>query len=213
MNVERVWPAYQLSVTVDHLVDMTYDAALIPFPGSDTTFFYSKGELRIPLPLRFVANFSAIRGRDYPVTRPPDVDIMSKRMLDVLRSVGPFEHRVHPVVLIDDTVDPAKRYAPDGSLRRDIIDESFVFVQLLSHTDAFDWERSVYTRDDLLPGRVLEIDKFVLRDVPLPPLFRLSARPGCLYVSAAAKDAIERAGLRGPDFPPYWMGWGRPDAR
>ena len=78
--------------------------------------------------------------------------------------------------------------------------EGFAGIQLSTYLDAFDWERSEYQRDEVFPDEVYMIDKLVLKEVPLPPLFRLAARPVVLMVSAQARAAMEKAKIRGVRF-------------
>ena len=80
--------------------------------------------------------------------------------------------------------------------------EGFCAVQLSDYSDAFDWERSQYDRDEVLPERVSYLDRLVLKDVPLPPLFRLAARPRALMVSAAGREALEAEHVRGITYLP-----------
>jgi hypothetical protein len=47
------------------------------------------------------------------------------------------------------------------------------------------------------------IHKLVLRDMPLPPIFRLAAQPHYVYISADARRALGAAGIRGVDYLRY----------
>jgi hypothetical protein len=197
--------AYQLWPEATHLVDMAYDVSALPIAARP--LFASMAPLDIVEPLLFEANFGALRGRDLPVSAPATWPIMSRRMLDVLLSVAPFEHRAIRCVMIDDTVPSNDRRDASGNLRREIVDERFIAVQLTKHVDAFDWERSVYERDERSPSSVADVSSLVLRDdVELPPLFRLSAYPQRLFVSAEARTALEAAGLSGLTFRTYNFG-------
>lgn len=196
--------AYEIHPTADHLIDMTYDVSLIRSGNADyeRVFFAETARIASPEPLQFVANFDALKGRDFPVPEPIDFPIMSRRMLEILRTVGPFEHRALTCVMIDDTVMPAERY-DDRGLRHDIVDDRYVAVHLTTHVaDAFDWERSKYERDDDEPERLLVLEKLVLKEAPLPPLFRLAPYPRVLFVSAEAKAALEGERVRGVHFVP-----------
>lgn len=184
--------AFALEHDGEHLGDDQTDASLVEFEGSDALagLIDDRPLTRLPERICFEANTATLEKIDYPIN-DHGWPIMSTRMLDVLRAVGDFPHRAIPLVMLDDTVDPPR----PGSANRD-----FVAVQLTGYTDAFDWDRSEYTRSALADDRVLKVKKLVLKDAPLPPLFRLSARPGPLLVSAAARAALEAAGIGGVRF-------------
>ena len=212
------WRAYQIKGDASHLVDRSYDIDFLRWPGSEHVPLWSKDALSLPPPpLAFVANFPAVRESDFPVTASPRPLQMSKRMLGVLLDAGQFDHRAHPVVLLDDVeIGKVPWNEPHLTLRKllpksAIDDERFVFVQLTSYVDGFDWEKSIFEPDDEAPGEVTSITRLVLRDVPFPPLFRLSAYPYRVFASPAGREAVIRAGLRGVVFNPYWLGWQRPD--
>ncbi len=183
---------------------MTYDVSLVRSAGVDPDrwFLWQTRIFDVREPLEFVANIEALRGRDLPVPEPSTWPVMSRRMLDVLISVGSFARRAIRCVVIDDKVMPADRY-DDRGLRRDVTDDRFVVLHLTEHVrDAFPWDRSEYERDDRDPAQVLAVPKLVLRDVPLPPVFRLAPYPRVLFVSAAAKVALEVAKVVGAHFVP-----------
>lgn len=152
----------------------------------------------MPDRIYFEANVQTVQRLDYPEN---DVKwpIMSARMREALLGRGDVPHRLIPVTMLDDTIPTKARLAPTGEPRPGVALDGLAAVQLLEHLDAFDWDRSEYTRDDRLPGRVRRLRRLVLQHVPLPPLFRLSAAPVHLLVSAAARDMLERAGMRGLD--------------
>jgi hypothetical protein len=102
-----------------------------------------------------------------------------------------------PIIMLDDTVLQKDRFDGSGNPRDKVALEGFSAVHLLEHIDAFDWERSEYTRDEDIPSEVSRLARLVLKDVALPSLFRLSAAPMHLFVSAAARQALDRAGIKG----------------
>jgi hypothetical protein len=195
--------AYRLFWDTKHLERGEDDAVLVPFEGQDYVCGWVGTRVcQVPNPVLFEANFEVTRQSDYPCN---DVNwpIMSPRILETLRKVGDFPHRLVPVRLVDRSVPGPKRYLPDGTLRPDVIDDRFAAVQLIEHIDVVDWERSVFERDQIGPGIVFHsFDKLVLRepDGGLPPLFRIPSSKGLLLVSAAARQALESAGIRGVVF-------------
>ncbi len=195
--------AYRLFWDTKHLGKTDEDATLVPFKGKEYVCGWIGTEpLQVPDPVLFEANFKVTRQSDYPCN---DVNwpLMSPRMIEVLRSVGDFPHRLVPVRLVDHKVRRAARYVPDGSLRPEVMDDRFAAVQLTEHIDVVDWERSVFERDQIGPGIVFHsFDKLILREPSggFPPLFRIPASKGLLLVSARARRALEAAGIVGIKF-------------
>ena len=191
--------AFALEVDGDHLGDDDVDASLVKFEGSSDLvgLIEDRPLMRLPERICFEANTDTLKQVDYPINDQA-WPIMSTRMLGVLRAVGDFPHRAIPLIMLDDTVEG--KFDAAGPPRLGVANHDFVAVQLTSYTDAFDWDRSEYTRSALADDRILKAKRLVLTDAPLPPLFRLSARPGPLLVSAAARAALEKAGIGGVRF-------------
>jgi hypothetical protein len=193
--------AYQMYWNMKHIKGTVYDATLVPFEGKEYICGWKGTERhRIPAPVLFEANFKITRQSDYPCN---DVNwpLMSPRMMEILRGIDCFLHRLVPVLLVDRTVPRSARYLPDGRLRPEVVDDRFAALQLTEHIDAVDWERSMFRRSPI-DATLCFFDKLVLVSPPkgLPPLFRLSSNEGMLLVSAAARRALETAGLRGVTF-------------
>jgi hypothetical protein len=145
--------------------------------------------------------------------------LMSKRMLYVLRSIGDFPHkvistRIYDYSFQDQGNDSFGRHdyegpiiAPGGEFNED-----YVGLQLLDHVDGIDYEHSEFDLnpdpENLLPNLVLppDIINLVLKEPVdgFPPIFRLAKhRTTYLFVSPAAKKALEAAGIRGLGFTEY----------
>jgi hypothetical protein len=187
---------------LSHLGDNEYDARLIKFRGwEDTLRLSSAKAYSLPKVVRFDADFRALSKLDYPYN---DVrwPIMSARMLDVLTGVGQLRHKLIPVIMVKDTVHPNDRYDEAGRPKTNMENTHFAAVQLLEPLDALDWEKSDAKRDEDLPRRAQEIQHLVLKEPPqgFPPLFRLSAYPTVLLVSASARHALETSAVQGIDF-------------
>lgn len=117
---------------------------------------------------------------------------MSKRMVEVLLSVGDFPHQIIPITFRDElgiTLEP-----------------DYVILQLNELSNLFDLEKSVYTLEptvlDPTKSMVWDIEKLRLVKPAggFPPIFRVNWEKTCLYVSAKAKNALEAAGLKGLRF-------------
>jgi hypothetical protein len=194
---------YDLLHEASHIKGAVYDATLVPFEGDVYVCGWIGTEhLQVPEPILFEANFQVTRQSDFPCN---DVHwpIMSPRMIEILRGVRDFPHRLVPVQFVDREVRGPARYLPDGSMRPELIDDRFAVVQLTEHIDCVDWERSVFERDEIDTGVIFySFDRLVLREPHggFPPLFRIPARKSMLLVSAEARRALEKAGIVGVAF-------------
>ena len=195
--------AYLLRRDVNHLVDAEQDAWLLDkFEGyANVSFGLQRSyEDVLPAPIRFGTTFDLLAWNDYPST---DVKwpIMSQKMLRVLQSVGEFEHRTIPVIMLDKRL---ARGVAGQAVPLDAENHDYMVVQLLEHLEAFDWEASTYTPHPRLPNYVRRVQKLHLKTPSggFPPLFRLTVSPAYLFVSAAAKLALEAAKVGGVQFIP-----------
>jgi hypothetical protein len=165
------------------------------FPPSPGYNVYCQGSTKInlPVPVPFVGLIAYLPDLDYPYNdnRWP---IISPDMLKVLESVRDFRHCVYPTIINDSSTDD-----PPG------VNESFLILQTLEFLDAFDFDKSEYVMHPEVEGVADKASKIILKEPPkgLPPMFRLNVREDLLFVSAAAKEALEAAGRdRGVDFIP-----------
>ena len=199
--------AYDLFWDTKHLGKMDEDATLVPFEGKEYICSWMGTKLHeVPEPVLFEAKFKVTRQSDYPCN---DVNwpLMSPRMIEVLRAVGDFPHRLIPVRFIDQRARRNKRYLPDGSLRPEVIDDRFAAVQLTEHIDVVDWERSTFKPSRINPKSGY-FDKLTLVEPAggLPPLFRVPSDTSMLFASAEARRALEAAGIVGIKFLPLPAG-------
>jgi hypothetical protein len=126
--------------------------------------------------------------------------IMSGNMLRDLKEVGDFQHRCYPIEVTDFTLAHASKTARSG---RSFI--GYQIVQTLENLDIFDWEKSQYIKQESSDNCIQSAEKVILKktDQALPPLFRISAYPSKLFVSAIAKEKItENRYYRGLRFTP-----------
>jgi hypothetical protein len=145
---------------------------------------------------------------DYPYI--PEVSywpIISRRMLDVLLSVGDFPHQVIPVVFR--SIDRPE-YSEEEWLAKSLVrNHDYIILHLLELSDVFDMERSEYNTERGVadPEMVLltNIYNIVLKEPEggFPPIFRIKGDELPWYVSAKAKQALEDAGIQGLDFDTY----------
>jgi hypothetical protein len=160
-------------------------ASMVPFAGAASVSLLLTRALEIPEPVDFEANVETIRQVDYP-DNDKRWPIMSERMRAILLPGAP-RYRLIRVLFLDDT---GEGDAIDG----------FAAIQFLEHIDALDLERSEVTPDPDFLGEALSVKRYVLKDMPLPPIFRLSAYAMHLFVSHEARRALEAAGIKGVSF-------------
>jgi len=179
---------------------------LVEFPGwkSNRLLASVSPPFQPSEPVEFDTNFALLDDApDYP-NNTADWPVMSRRMFDVLLSVGEFAHHAIPVTLVQDTIPVDVRYDALGRPKPEYSKTNYVAVQLLSYADVFDRERSLFTLSRRDPDEIMRIRKLAL-DIPpegLPPLFRLEVYDIHLFVSAEARAALDSAGIRGPEYVP-----------
>jgi hypothetical protein len=186
--------------------DLGYDAK--PFPDQDVKRFsnvYTEPvEVNIPSePILFQGLLSTVHQTDYPVTMGETFPIMSRRLVEVLESVGSFPHQVIPVRILDGAIgrrlsDGDNRYDTEGNLKPEYYTDDYVLLHLTSHLDAMDLDHSEYEDYDPATNSIMFVDKFAFKDIgkEYPPIFRLLHCPSDLFISEAAKQALEAAGMR-----------------
>jgi hypothetical protein len=145
-----------------------------------------------------------------------DIDlepVISKRMLYVLRSVGEFPYkaistRIYDYRFQDQGDESYGRHDYEGPAIEPggEFNEDYVGLQLLEHIDVIDYEHSEF-RPRINPDRIPHITNLVLKEPVngFPPIFRLNRadKRSTLYVSPAAKVALEEAGIKGLGFTEY----------
>lgn len=149
----------------------------------------------VPEPVEFTGFFPTVLETDMPIAER-NLPFFSRAFLAALLEVRDFPHRVITTRITDDV----SGGDPDYPLGRTTDD--YVLIQVLGHLNILDLERSEYSNYDEEIDRVRGLKKTVLRipEAGLPPLFRLTASPTLLLVSAAGRAALEAAGIRGARF-------------
>jgi hypothetical protein len=192
--------AFALDVDAGHFGAHESAASLVKFDGWELiTRLMDDRPDKIPQRLFFAGNLRQLKNLDYP-RNDQGWPIMSRRMRETLLEAGDFAHRAVPVVMLDHTI--ANKFDTAGNPRPGVALHGFAAMNLSCYVDAFDWERSEYEPHRRIEGRVQLAHKLVLKDVPLPPLFRLAALPSLLLVSADGRAKLTAAGIRGIRFKP-----------
>lgn len=194
MTAQTISPvtAPQAYILKHDLAHLESDVQLVKFAGWEDlrTALIRPDLFNLAIPFVFEVHSDVLESSDFI---PTDVlwPILSKRMLEILFSVGPFSHGSYPVTI----------------LRNGLENHDYVVLHLLRHYDAIDWEKSVYKPATVTPGTnsVLEksqLQKIVLKEPKygLRPIFRISTFPEDLCVSAEGRAALEAAGIRGARF-------------
>jgi hypothetical protein len=176
-----------------------YENRLLELP--ETTFFYLYSHKSY---IQTLDSFHAL-----------DTDcIYSKKMIDTLLSVRDFKHHMYPIAVLEEGAIKFQRnpngykapkpYEDPQSFKKKSLREDLLIFQTLEFLDVFDWEKSDYRQSELSkevgsPGRVNE---YVFKEPSggFPPLFRLVNDPITLFISAEARDALNKAGIRGPAY-------------
>jgi hypothetical protein len=198
---------YILKREYSHLIDMSYDIALLPFVGSENLKYQllSQNEFQVPQPVKFLANFNVIPSNtDYPVA-DHDLEVMSNKMIATLKHVGPVKLGEFSTVFIDDTYIVDDRYDSKGNLKAEVpVVTGFSIVQILDILKAFDFENSDYKPLKSNPNFPGVIKKMVLKEPVerFPPLFRIFEQPSSVFVSQEARTALEANRIKGCVFQP-----------
>ncbi|MBI9064673.1 MAG: hypothetical protein JEZ14_21995 [Marinilabiliaceae bacterium] len=189
---------YKLSWDLSHSGDPEKDAFHLPFKNENEfgVDIISLREFELPEQIYFQANFNLIPKYDYPLTSL-EVPVVSKRILEILNSLGDFSFRLIPVIMIDDTYF-SELFDANNRLNSNVpVNTSYSIIQIMSYTEVFDYENSIFEEDFILP--VGHIDKLVLKKPQngFPPIFRIQEKASEIFISKEAKEALELANIKG----------------
>jgi hypothetical protein len=195
-----------------HIMDMAFfEAFSIALGGTRGELLRDSKHIigaRMPEEIVFAGLKDWLGPTDYPYIREVDCwPIISRRMLDVLLSVGDFPHQVIPVVF--KSVDHPGYSDEERRAKSLIRNHDYIILQLLELSDVFDMEKSEYNTERGVadPEMILLTDVWnvVLKEPQggFPPIFRVKDYELRLYVSAEAKQALEDAGIQGLGFDTY----------
>jgi hypothetical protein len=194
--------AYDIRPNLDHIPKRpkrgevaTFDAILFPEGCIKNWDLINISTYNGPEPIIFLGWIERLSKTDFP-RNIPGLPIISKRMLEVLLSVGDFPHRVISTRIfpyeLRYTGDTGEHWNPEN-LPIDLCNQDYVVVQLLEYTNATDYDRSTFRIHPAFPDDPPVVDQLVLRCPPsgFPPLFRVDSSRLKLFISPSAKIALE----------------------
>jgi hypothetical protein len=148
---------------------------------------------QMPKEIKFIADRDYLSMTDFPNLKDADYwPVMSRKMAEVILSVGDFPHQIIPVTFEDYWDIP--------------IECEYVILHPTKLSDFLDQDKSIYSRETAMDdsGRtfICDIKKLVLKEPEdgFPPMFRVKWKSVSLFVSTEAKTALEAAGIRGLRF-------------
>jgi hypothetical protein len=207
ISAERTVKAYRLmpeSETVNS--DLGFHAQVVPFEGYEQisiAMCEPSETVEFPNPVEFQGLLSTVKQTDFPVIQE-GWPVMSKRMVEVLESVGSFPHRILPARILDGRIGRSlaegdRRFDEQGNFKPEFYTDDYVLLQLTEHLDAMDLERSVYRRYDPEINSISGLRKPVFKDIgrEYPPIFRPVHSPVGFFISDSAKLALEAAEIQG----------------
>ena len=206
---------YALTADAAHIEEEdVFDAVLIEFDGSDNVTFIRPGvdyhqEYGAPRVIEFVGNLANAAWLDHIFTVPRNLLLISKKMVRVLESVGPFRYRLIPTVIYSEKIkhlvlDRFTRQrnwyqVEDPALRND----DFVILQLLDELDCLDRERTIVEGVPFSQSGETYLGKEEAQHLELrapeggfPPVFCVPELTFYCFTEEA-KQACDRAGLKG----------------
>jgi hypothetical protein len=199
--------AYRLTPEAESVnPDLGFHAQVVPFEGIEQTSVAMSDPsepIELPNPVEFQGLLSTVRQTDFPVIEE-GWPVMSKRMVEVLESVGSFPHRVIPVRIFDGDIGRSlaegdRRFDEQGNFKPEFYTDDYVLLQITEHLDVMDLERSVYSRYHPKANMVSGLRKPVFEDIDreYPPIFRPLHSPTDLFITKKAKQALEASDIQG----------------
>ncbi|WP_028973391.1 hypothetical protein [Spirochaeta cellobiosiphila] len=194
---------YNLYWNIDHLVDIEYDIFHMPFENDVLTsaYFFGGKEFSIPDKFLFSGDFDSVGTFDF-ITNDLRLPIFSKKMIDLLTSLGDFEHELIPCEIFDFSL-PHEKVFEDRSkwlFKPSIeLNKDYYALRPLGDFLEMDYEKSEYETLSRLPGEMGAVTNLVVKQTGggLPPLFRIKEKFSQILVPESVKAELEAAGLKG----------------
>jgi hypothetical protein len=212
--------------------DKRWDAEMIYFDGWEDAGFKNptidyKG--KVPPIIEFVGNLQILEWSDFPYISPSRL-MMSRKMLDILLSIHPFNHRVYPTRVYSYEIDELVRYSYDGTRTDYQVEESalytekFIIMQLTEALDVLDENKTILARSVLQLAGSTDVSndgdviaasesgiwyypeswtkhyEFTREEKDLPPVFAAPKTP--YFFTEVAVRALKANNIRGVEFRP-----------
>ncbi len=195
--------------------DRQWDAELIYFDGYQNVGFENPAmdfTDKLPPVIEFVGNLEVMKWSDFAYTDQPYL-VMSRKMLEVLLSIQPFQYRIYPTLIYSYEIDELVCSAFDGT-RTDyhvedpaLFTDKFIIMQLAETIDVLDEDKTIVkgktARESdrwYLSESYVEHYEFTKQEKDLPPVFTTPKTP--YFYTEAAVRALEANNIRGAEFRP-----------
>ncbi len=199
MRLEPNGVAYELNHDLERLADCLIfgeDVAIQEYDGYNEHLFYEEEHFEHPSLIIYQGYLEAVKHLDYLLT-DNSWDVMSKRMYEVLLSVGEFSHQAIPIAVVDWKMPKNDWFDSKRELKEGILTD-YLALHLTEHLNIFDFEKSEYTKekDD---GYVDRVDEYVFKipEQGLSPIFKIPEMRTRTFVSMEARKALKEAGIKG----------------
>ncbi|WP_028973394.1 hypothetical protein [Spirochaeta cellobiosiphila] len=193
---------YELRWNTDHLVDIEYDIFHMPFENDVlTSAILFEGKKKLPNKFLFSGDFDSVGTFDF-ITNDLRLPIFSKRMIDLLTSLGDFEYELIPCEIFDFSI-PHEKVFEDRSkwlFKPSIeVNKDYYALRPLGNYLEMDYEKTEYEMLTGFPGEIESISNLVIKQTEegLPPLFRIKEKFSSILIPESVKVELEAAGLRG----------------
>ncbi|WP_028973395.1 imm11 family protein [Spirochaeta cellobiosiphila] len=194
---------YEMTWSKDHLVDVEYDIFHMPFEMDESyrARFFGGSKYNIQKNLLFSGDIKILGEIDF-IVNDLWLPIFSKRMIDLLTSLGSFEYELITCGIFDFTL-PHEKVFEDRSkwiIKNGIeVNKDYFALRLLDPTVEIDYDKSEYDIVMKDPLRLGTITKLVVKESVggLPPIFKIKEKPSRILVTESVKDELEAAGLQG----------------
>ncbi len=189
---------YIIKRDYSHQIDDENDANHLEFPDCKMIASRLIGirDIILPKTIYFRANLNLISKIDFPINSL-NIPIFSKRMYEIFNKLSIINHRLISVIMIDDTF-MGEIFDQNGKLLKNIkTNDMYCSFQIMNYIDAFDYDKSVYKNDPILP--VGYISKLVLKTPKegFHSIFKIKESMNMLFISEETKEALEKNNIRG----------------
>jgi hypothetical protein len=204
--------AYELLHNTDHIPKRfprgdieRYDASVYPQESLQAWDFITTSEYTGLTPIYFLGWLKRLLKTEFPRNNP-GIPLMSERMLEILTRAGDFPYQAVPARIFDYSLQyEIDNYLENQNFSTNSCDSRYMAVKLLEHIDVVDRQRSELEFSVTDPSALPYISHLVMSEPQqgFPPIFRVEGSPTRLFVSIAAKEALDRAGIKGTRFLAY----------